>query len=341
MPSPLSSKYTIFQNDSAIRAKGSITDDAPLRLRMESFVKDLQNRICAGIETIDGKGKFTRSVWERPEYGGEGITCVLSEGNVLEKAGVAVSVIYSELSPEAVRQMREDRGKDINVEGTVPFFVTGISLVMHARNPNAPTVHLNYRYFEVMNPDGTPNIWWFGGGADLTPVYLFEEDAIAFHQTYKEGCDKFDKTYYPKMKKDCDKYFLNVHRGESRGIGGIFFDDFNSKPAEEIFSLVKELGNRFLPSYTSILNKRKDMEYTEEMAHWQQIRRGRYVEFNLIWDRGTKFGLATPCARVESILMTLPLTARWEYMHEPKAGSREAALEEVLKSPRDWVSFEN
>ncbi|KAI8978963.1 coproporphyrinogen III oxidase, aerobic [Pilobolus umbonatus] len=334
----LSSKLSIFKSDKLLREKGVIGNDAPLRLRMEAYVKDLQKRICAAIEKVDGKGQFTLSEWERPEYGGEGITCVLSEGNVMEKAGVAVSVIYSELSPEAIRQMRDDRGKDIKLEGNVPFFVTGISLVMHARNPNAPTVHLNYRYFEVMNPDGTPHLWWFGGGSDLTPVYLYEEDARLFHQIYKEGCDKFDKTYYPTMKKACDKYFLNAHRGEARGIGGIFFDDFNSKPAEHIFALVQELGNRFIPSYIPILEKRKDMPFDEDMIRWQQIRRGRYVEFNLIWDRGTKFGLATPCARVESILMTLPLTARWEYMYEPEEGSREAALEHVLKHPREWLS---
>ncbi|KAI8645610.1 coproporphyrinogen III oxidase, aerobic [Parasitella parasitica] len=337
MSSPISSKLAIYQSDNAIRAKGPIGDDAPMRLRMEAYVKDLQRRICQGIEEVDGKGKFIRDIWQRPEFGGEGITCVMPGGDVMEKAGAAVSVVYSELSPEAIRQMREDRGKDIDCEGTVPFFVTGLSLVMHAKNPNAPTVHLNYRYFEVMNPDGTPKLWWFGGGADLTPVYLYEEDAVFFHQIYKEGCDKFDKAYYPEMKKACDKYFLNAHRGEERGIGGVIFDDFNSKPAEEIFPFVKELGDRFLPSYVPLLQKRKDMPFTEEMVHWQQIRRGRYVEFNLIWDRGTKFGLATPCARVEAIMMTMPLTARWEYMYEPKEGSREAALVEVLKNPIDWI----
>ncbi|OBZ82720.1 Oxygen-dependent coproporphyrinogen-III oxidase, mitochondrial [Choanephora cucurbitarum] len=305
---------------------------------MEAFVKDLQDRICSTIEAVDGQGKFTRTVWERSEHGGEGITAVMSDGTVMEKAGVAVSVVYSELTPEAIRQMRQDRGKEIeDTNGTVPFFVTGISLVMHAKNPNAPTVHMNYRYFEVMNSDGTPKLWWFGGGADLTPVYLFEEDAKFFHQVYQEGCNKFDPSYYPKMKKACDLYFLNKHRQEARGIGGIFFDDFNSAPAEDIFEFVQEMGNRFLPSYVPILEKRKDMPFTTEMVDWQQIRRGRYVEFNLIWDRGTKFGLATPCARVESILMTMPLTARWEYMHEPKKGSPEAALVEVLQNPRDWA----
>ncbi|CAO3687061.1 hypothetical protein G6F70_005698 [Rhizopus microsporus] len=338
MVSPVSSKYAIYQSDSEVRAKGIIKDNAPMRLRMEAFVKHLQKTICEGIEEIDGKGKFTRSVWERPEFGGEGITCVLSDGAVMEKAGVAVSVIYSELNPEAIRQMREDRGKDIDADGIVPFFVTGISLVMHAKNPNAPTVHLNYRYFEIMNPDGSPKLWWFGGGADLTPVYLYEEDAVHFHKVYKEGCDKFDKDYYPQMKVACDKYFLNVHRGEARGIGGVFFDDFNSKPAEEIFAFVKELGYRFLPSYVPILEKRKDMPFDDEMVRWQQIRRGRYVEFNLLWDRGTKFGLSSPCSRVESILMTLPLTARWEYMHEPEPNSREAELVSVLKHPKDWIA---
>ncbi|KAI8366646.1 coproporphyrinogen III oxidase, aerobic [Radiomyces spectabilis] len=332
----MANKQQILEQDNQRRAQGPVTASDPMRLRMEAYVKDLQNRIVEGIEAVDGK-KFTRSVWQRP-HGGEGITCVMQDGNVMEKAGVAVSVVYSELSKEAIEQMRQDRGKAIEVsDEPLPFFVTGISLVMHAKNPNAPTVHLNYRYFEIMGPDGNPKMWWFGGGADLTPIYLYEEDAVHFHQTYKDACDKFDKDYYPEFKKWCDDYFKNTHRGEQRGIGGIFFDDFNRKPAEEIFPFVQACGDSFLPSYVPILKKRSAMEYTPEMVHWQQLRRGRYVEFNLLWDRGTRFGLQTPCARVEAIMMTLPLTARWEYMHEPEPESREAKLLDVLTNPKDWV----
>lgn len=306
-----------------------------MRLRMESFVKDLQRRIVQEMEALDGK-KFTRTSWERAE-GGEGVTCVLQDGNIFEKAGVGVSIVYGQLPKAAVEQMRHDRGKDISADGPVPFFAAGISLVIHPHNPNAPTVHLNYRYFEIENPDGTPRMWWFGGGSDLTPAYLFEEDAIHFHQTLKEGCDAFDSTYYSRFKKWCDKYFFIKHRGEARGVGGVFFDDLDDKPAEEIFGFIKEMGNRFLPSYIPIMKKRMNMEYTEEMKQWQQVRRGRYVEFNLVWDRGTKFGLQTPGARIEAILMSLPLTARWEYMQEPEVGSREEKLEDVLKNPKDWV----
>ncbi|CAM0135070.1 unnamed protein product [Umbelopsis sp. WA50703] len=322
-------------DDKKRKSQGPITDSDPMRLRMEAFIKDLQNRIVAEIQQLDGRGEFVRTAWERKE-GGEGITCVLSDGKVFEKAGVGISIVYGQLPKAAVEQMRHDRGKDIEADGPVPFFAAGISLVMHPHNPNAPTVHMNYRYFEIENPDGTPKLSWFGGGADLTPSYLFEEDAVHFHQTLKDGCDKFNPSYYKDFKQWCDKYFFIKHRGEARGIGGIFFDDLDDK-SEETFAFIKEMGNRFLPSYLPIMEKRKNMRYTDDMRHWQQLRRGRYVEFNLVQDRGTKFGLSTPGARIEAILMTLPLTARWEYMHEPALKSREAELMDVLKTPKDWI----
>ncbi|KAL1931945.1 hypothetical protein VTP01DRAFT_9001 [Rhizomucor pusillus] len=325
-------------DDKQRRSEGPITDSDPMRLRMEAFVKSLQSRIVQEIENIDGK-QFTRTAWQRAE-GGEGITCVLQDGNVFEKAGVGVSIVYGQLPKAAVEQMRHDRGKEISADGPVPFFAAGISLVIHPHNPNCPTVHLNYRYFEIENPDGTPKMWWFGGGSDLTPSYLFEDDAIHFHKVLKDGCDKTDKKYYGNFKQWCDKYFYNKHRGEARGIGGIFFDDLDDKPAEELFAFVKEMGNRFSQSYIPIVKKRMNMKYTPEMKRWQQIRRGRYVEFNLVWDRGTKFGLQTPGARIEAILMSLPLTARWEYMHEPEVGTKEEDLLEVLKNPRDWVPLD-
>ncbi|KAI8991784.1 Coproporphyrinogen III oxidase [Mycotypha africana] len=328
----------VIGDDNQRRSEGPITDKDPMRLRMEAFIKGLQNRIVNDIEQLDGK-QFTKTVWERPE-GGEGITCVLQDGNVFEKAGVGVSIVYGQLPKAAVEQMRHDRGKEIDADGPVPFFAAGISLVIHPHNPNAPTVHLNYRYFEIENPDGTPKMWWFGGGSDLTPAYLYDEDAVHFHQTLKDGCDKFDKKYYSQFKQWCDKYFFIKHRGEARGVGGIFFDDLDDKPADELFNFVKEMGNRFSESYIPIVKRRMNMKYTKEMKDWQQIRRGRYVEFNLVWDRGTKFGLQTPGARIEAILMSLPLTSRWEYMKEVKDGSREQDLEEVLKNPRDWIPLE-
>lgn len=203
----------------------------------------------------------------------------------------------------------------------------------------APTVHLNYRYFETANADGTTNAWWFGGGTDLTPNYLFDEDAIHFHRTIKDACDKHDREYYPRFKKWCDEYFSVKHRGETRGLGGIFFDDLDEgeKDQENLFSFIQDCCTSFIPSYLPILEKRKDMPYTEREKAWQQLRRGRYVEFNLVHDRGTAFGLNTPGARIESILMSLPLTARWQYMHEPEAGSREDRLVSVLKKPVEWV----
>jgi coproporphyrinogen III oxidase len=214
-----------------------------------------------------------------------------------------------------------------------------LSMVLHPVNPMAPTVHLNYRYFETANPDGTSNAWWFGGGTDLTPSYLFDEDAIHFHKTIKEACDKHDKSYYPRFKKWCDNYFVNKHRSECRGIGGIFFDDLDEeeKDQENTFAFAQTCLKAFLPSYLPIIMKRKDMPFTEKEKEWQQIRRGRYVEFNLVHDRGTAFGLNTPSARVEAILMSLPLTAQWRYMYEPEKGSREQRLVDVLREPREWI----
>jgi len=281
--------------------------------------------------------KFKIDRWER-DQGGEGISCILQDGNVFEKAGVNISIVYGKLPEAAVQQMKS-RNKEIDPsKGPYPFFVAGISIVMHPHNPYAPTVHLNYRYFEIKNEDESPKLWWFGGGSDLTPSYLFEEDAVHFHKTLKDACDKHDGAFYPEFKKWCDKYFYLPHRGEARGVGGIFFDDIDRKPAEDIFAFVKQCGDAFLPSYVPIIKRRMNMKFGKKEKHWQQLRRGRYVEFNLIWDRGTKFGLQTPGARIESIFMSLPLTARWEYMHVPEKNSREEKVMDVLKNPRDWVA---
>ena len=307
-----------------------------MRLKMEQFIKDKQLEIISALEAVDGK-KFVMDSWTR-EHGGGGISGVLQDGNVFEKAGVNISIVYGKLPPAAVQKMRVDH-KNLGNESGKPldFFAAGLSMVLHPKNPMAPTVHLNYRYFETMNDDGSPQSWWFGGGTDLTPSYLFDEDVIHFHKTIKEACDKHDKSYFPTFKKWCDDYFYVKHRGETRGVGGIFFDDLDDKDPENLFSFVKDCLDAFLPSYIPIVEKRKDMEYTEKQKEWQQLRRGRYVEFNLVHDRGTSFGLNTPGARVESILMSLPLTARWQYMHVPEPGSKEDRLLDVLKKPVDWV----
>lgn len=319
------------------KRESGITPSSNMRLRMEAFVKEQQATIVKKLEKIDGQ-RFRIDKWTRPE-GGDGISCVLQDGNVFEKAGVNTSVVYGTLPRPAIQRMRANhKALDPDVE-SLEFFAAGLSLVLHPHNPMAPTVHLNYRYFETANADGTANAWWFGGGTDLTPNYLFDEDAIHFHRTVKEACDKHDKNYYPRFKKWCDEYFNVKHRGESRGIGGIFFDDMDEaeKDQENCFAFVQDCAKAFLPSYLPILQKRKDMPFTEQEKDWQAVRRGRYVEFNLVHDRGTSFGLNTPGARVESILMSLPLTARWKYMHTPQSGSREERLTNVLKSPVEWV----
>ncbi|KAG0213248.1 Coproporphyrinogen-III oxidase [Mortierella sp. GBA30] len=314
-----------------------LTDDSPMRLRMEAFNKKLQAEITTEIEKLDGQGKFKVDQWNRAE-GGDGISMVLQDGKVFEKAGVGVSVVYGMLPPAAVAQMRAQHPNIAVTNEPMPFFATGISCVMHPHNPNAPTVHFNYRYFELGATDeaGEPISWWFGGGCDLTPAILYEEDAVHFHRVIKEACDKHDPRYYKDFKKWCDEYFFIPHRGERRGVGGIFFDDLDDKSPDELFAFVQTCGKSFLQQYVPIMEKRKDMPFTEEDKLWQQVRRGRYVEFNLVYDRGTKFGLLTPGARIESILMTMPLTARWEYMHEPDAKAH-GRLMEVLRAPKDWI----
>lgn len=329
---------SLAEKDAEAKRLSTVNEKSPMRLRMEKFIKEQQKEIVAGLEAVDGK-KFRRDEWQRPEGGG-GITCVLQEGNVFEKAGVGVSVVYGHLPKSAIAKMCANH-KNIDADAdNLQFFAAGLSMVLHPRNPMAPTVHLNYRYFETSDPDGKPNAWWFGGGCDLTPAYLFDEDAIHFHRTVKEACDRHDKDYYPRFKRWCDNYFNNKHRGERRGIGGIFFDDLDDsegKDMESIFSFIQDCLRAFLPSYIPIINRRKDIEFTPDEKDWQQLRRGRYVEFNLVHDRGTAFGLNTPGSRVESILMSLPLTASWKYMHEPEPKSREARLLEVLQNPREWV----
>lgn len=293
------------------------------------------------LERVDGT-PFRQDEWSRKEGGG-GITCVLQDGNVFEKAGVGVSVVYGSLPKPAIMKMRANHknlvGDGEEIPDRLEFFAAGLSLVVHPHNPMAPTVHLNYRYFETAKPDGSSGAWWFGGGSDLTPNYLFDEDAIHFHKSLKEVCDAHDKTYYARFKKWCDEYFYNKHRNECRGLGGIFFDDLDETVSdkENTFAFVQDALRSFLPAYLPIIERRKDMPFTTEQKEWQAIRRGKYVEFNLVHDRGTAFGLNSPGARVESILMSLPVYASWKYMYEPEPGSREQRLVDALREPKEWV----
>jgi coproporphyrinogen III oxidase len=294
---------------------------------MIAMVRQAQDRITLALTERDPSG-FQEDRWTR-DGGGGGITRVLQDGAVFDNAGVNTSVVHGELPEAAMEAMRAKR--DLNTK-TRQFFATGISLVLHPRNPMAPTVHANYRYFEL----GDREAWWFGGGADLTPSYLFKEDATHFHGTLKSACDRHDPAYYPRFKPWCDRYFHIPHRGEARGVGGIFFDDLNDRPQEEIFAFSKDCAASFLPSYLPILDRRRDLDFTDGQRAWQGLRRGRYVEFNLVYDRGTIFGLRTG-ARTDSVLMSLPRTARWGYAHQPEPGSPEAALTDVLREPRAWA----
>ena len=298
---------------------------------MVDMVHQLQDRICEAVQAVDGI-TYREDEWVRPEGGG-GRSRVFSGGEVFEKAGVNVSVVQGTLSPEAAAKM--GGGHDLGTDD-LTFFATGISLVLHPHNPMAPTVHANYRYFE-RGEGQVEGSWWFGGGADLTPSYLFSEDAAHFHDVHKSACERHEIADYERFKQWCDDYFHIEHRGERRGVGGIFFDDLRTEDKATCFAFVEDVSHQFLDAYMPILMRRKDMPFTPQNKAWQQLRRGRYVEFNLVYDRGTKFGLTTN-GRIESILMSLPLTARWEYCHEVKPGTDEANLLEVLRTPVDWAS---
>jgi coproporphyrinogen III oxidase len=296
-----------------------------------SFIHDLQNRICAALEQSDGKATFFEDAWERPEGGG-GKTRVIANGNVFEKGGVNTSIVFGDVTDAMKTQLKINGAK---------WFACGLSLVIHPLNPFVPTVHCNYRMFELYNENDEVIDRWFGGGTDLTPYYLFEEDAKYFHQTYKDACDAFDPSFYPKFKKECDNYFVNWHRNaECRGIGGIFYDYQRATEQQDVtfwIEFAKKCGNAFIDAYIPIVEKRKQTAYTAENKHWQEIRRGRYVEFNLVHDRGTLFGLKTN-GRIESILMSLPPTVRFEYNYQPAFGSEEYKLQEACLYPRDWLN---
>ncbi|XP_014342372.1 oxygen-dependent coproporphyrinogen-III oxidase, mitochondrial [Latimeria chalumnae] len=306
-----------------------------MKTKMELLILEVQAEVCKAVAEVDGGAGFTVDRWERKEGGG-GISCVLQDSSVFEKAGVNISVVHGHLPEAAAKQMR-NRGKLFKTKnGILPFCAMGVSSVIHPKNPHIPTIHFNYRYFEIEEEDGTKS-WWFGGGTDLTPMYLNKEDAVHFHKTLKEACDEHDPRYYPEFKKWCDNYFVITHRGERRGVGGIFFDDLDSPSKEKVFQFVRSCAKAVVPCYIPLVKKHLNDSFTPQEKMWQQLRRGRYVEFNLVYDRGTKFGLSTPGSRIESILMSLPLTARWEYMHEPAKGTKEAEILEVLRNPKDWV----
>jgi coproporphyrinogen III oxidase len=290
------------------------------------FFTGLQQRIVEGLEKVDGK-RFRRDEWERPEGGG-GLSCVLEEGNVLERGGVNYSHVFGGGLPASATAARPElagRG----------FEAMGVSLVLHPRNPYAPTVHLNVRYLEARK-EGAEPVWWFGGGMDLTPYYGFEEDAVHFHRTCKEALQPFGDEYHPRFKKWCDEYFYLKHRKEPRGIGGIFYDDLSKPDFETCFSLTKSVGDHFLKAYVPILERRLNARYGERERDFQAYRRGRYVEFNLVWDRGTLFGLQSG-GRTESILMSLPPIVRWRYDWKPEPGSAEEKLYIDFLTGKDWV----
>lgn len=294
-----------------------------------NYIQQLQDTITKKLEEIDGIAKFKEDNWKRAEGGG-GRTRVIENGAIFEKGGVNISKVFGEL-PEALR-------KQFGVESG-DFFACGLSLVLHPKNPFVPTVHANWRYFEMYDGNGNIVTQWFGGGQDLTPYYLLNEDATHFHTVCKTACDKHNADFYPKFKETCDNYFWNAHRNEARGIGGLFFDylkETSNFSMQDRYDFVTEVGNSFLNSYVPIVEKRKDLTYKKEHKDWQEVRRGRYVEFNLVHDRGTLFGLKTN-GRIESILMSLPPVVQWVYNQEPKEGSEEFRLLEVLKQPKNWV----
>lgn len=290
-----------------------------------SAFKTLQDQICGALETADGEGKFAQDNWERPGGGG-GRSRVIRHGNIIEKGGVNFSAVWGE-TPKAIL-------KALNLPPS-DFYATGVSIVLHPKNPMVPIIHMNVRYFEMSN-----GVYWFGGGIDLTPHYINTEDAQFFHAQLKNTCDKFDSTYYPKFKKWADDYFFIKHRNETRGVGGIFFDrlqENDTKSKQQIFDFVIAVGETFAPTYTQLMTKNSVLAYGEDQIVWQRIRRGRYVEFNLVLDKGTKFGLDTD-GRIESILMSLPPLAGWEYDFQPKPGTSEHDTQLALKKGINWIN---
>ena len=300
-----------------------------MKNKFYAYIESLQDQITSKLEAVDGLASFEEDIWEREEGGG-GRTRVIENGAIFEKGGVNISAVHGELPVVLRNQFKVKEGN---------FFACGLSLVLHPTNPFVPTVHANWRYFEMYDEVGKIVSQWFGGGQDLTPYYLFEEDARHFHTVCKSSCDKHHPEFYQKFKETCDTYFWNSHRNEARGIGGLFFDylkETDEFSMDDRFNFVSEVGNSFLDSYVPIVEKRKEISFTKANKDWQEVRRGRYVEFNLVHDRGTLFGLKTN-GRIESILMSLPPIVQWKYNHQPKENSEEVKLLKVLAKPKDWV----
>jgi coproporphyrinogen III oxidase len=297
-----------------------------MKQTIENRFQTLQNDICAALEIADGTGKFEQDLWQREGEGG-GRSRVMRNGAVIEKGSVNFSAVFGEPPEKMLTALKLSKAD---------FFATGVSIVLHPHSPMVPIIHMNVRYFEMSN--GT---WWFGGGIDLTPHYIIPEQAAWFHNQLKAVCDKHDTTYFPTFKKWADDYFYIKHRQETRGIGGIFFDHLNTqqtgKSKEELFAFVQDVGSAFVPIYTHLMRLNRDLPFGEQEKRWQQLRRGRYVEFNLVWDKGTKFGLDTD-GRTESILMSMPPQANWEYNFTPQEGSPEAATLALLKKGIDWAN---
>lgn len=294
--------------------------------RVDQFLRELQDRICRAIEDIDGSARFVEDAWQRPAGGG-GRTRVLKDGGVFEQAGVNFSRVHgTRLPPSASAHRPQLAGRG--------FIATGVSLVLHPRNPHVPTAHANVRYFEADKPGEEP-VWWFGGGFDLTPFYPFDEDVKHWHTVARDLCAPYGEDVYPRCKQWCDEYFHLKHRGETRGVGGLFYDDLDEGGFERCFAFTRDVGQGFLDAYLPIVERRKDTPFGERERQFQLYRRGRYVEFNLVYDRGTLFGLQSG-GRTESILMSLPPQVRFEYGYEPEPGSAEARLADYLQ-PRDWV----
>lgn len=295
------------------------------RLKIAETYKIIQDEICQALEKLDGTAKFEEEIWER-EGGGGGRTRIIQNGNIIEKGGVNFSAVHGKL-PEQIK-------KSFGVEED-EFFATGVSIVIHPNNPFVPIIHMNIRYFEL-----NEEIRWFGGGIDLTPHYVIEEDAQFFHQQMKNVCDLHHPDFYTDFKKWADDYFYVRHRQETRGIGGVFYDKLTPEKTgltfEEIFLYSCDLGRIFAPTYTEIVNRNRHKDYNDNHKNWQYLRRGRYVEFNLVWDSGTKFGLETN-GRIESILMSLPPQANWAYDFQPEAGSEEAKTLSLLRKDINWI----
>ncbi len=296
---------------------------------VQQFLQQLQDSICQALQQADGAAAFVEDAWQRPEGGG-GKSRVLTNGAVFEQAGVNYSHVFGANMPASATAHRPElAGRSFNA--------CGVSLVIHPNNPYLPTTHANVRFF-IAEKEGEPPVWWFGGGFDLTPYYPFEEDVVHWHQTAKAAVDPFGQHYYPEYKKWCDDYFYLKHRNETRGVGGLFFDDLNAPGFEQSFALMQAVGKAFIPAYLPIVEKRKTTPYGDKERQFQLYRRGRYVEFNLVYDRGTLFGLQSG-GRTESILMSMPPLVRWQYGYQPEPGSREALLYERYLKPQDWLGI--